>query len=94
MKKILFCVVMAVAAMTVQAQNVQLHYDFGRNLYSDEEAGRQKVTLTVEQFKADQWGSWFYFVDVDFSRKFTEGAYAEISREFNLGKKGFAAHVE
>ena len=32
-------------------------------------------------------GSWFYFVDVDFSSKFVEGAYAEISREFNLGKQ-------
>ncbi|MBQ1634855.1 MAG: DUF5020 family protein [Bacteroidaceae bacterium] len=94
MKKILFFAVMAIAAISVQAQNVQVHYDLGRNIYPDEEAGRQKVTVTLEQFKADQWGSWFYFVDVDFSRKFTEGAYTEISREFNLGKKGFAAHVE
>lgn len=94
MKKILFFAVMAIAAISVQAQNVQVHYDLGRNIYPDEEAGRQKVTVTLEQFKADQWGSWFYFVDIDFSRKFTEGAYTEISREFNLGKKGFAAHVE
>ena len=94
MKKILFFAVMVIAAISVQAQNVQVHYDLGRNIYPDEEAGRQKVTVTLEQFKADQWGSWFYFVDIDFSRKFTEGAYTEISREFNLGKKGFAAHVE
>ncbi len=94
MKKILFFAVMAIAAISAQAQNVQVHYDLGRNIYPDEEAGRQKVTVTLEQFKADQWGSWFYFVDIDFSRKFTEGAYTEISREFNLGKKGFAAHVE
>lgn len=94
MKKLLFSGLLAVAALTAQAQNVQLHYDLGRNLYSDEEAGRQKVTMTLEQFKADKWGSWFYFVDVDFSRKFVEGAYTEISREFNIGKKGFAAHVE
>jgi hypothetical protein len=94
MKKIFSIALLAVAALSVNAQNVQLHYDFGRNLYSNQEAGRQKVTLTVEQFKADKWGSWFYFVDIDFSRKFTEGAYTEISREFNIGKKGFAAHVE
>ena len=85
---------MAVAALSAEAQNVQLHYDLGRNIYPDEEAGRQKVTLTLEQFKADKWGSWYYFVDVDFSRKFTEAAYTEISREFNIGNKGFAAHVE
>lgn len=94
MKKLLFSGLLAIAALTAQAQNVQLHYDLGRNLYPDEEAGRQKVTMTLEQFKADKWGSWFYFVDVDFSRKFVEGAYTEISREFNIGKKGFAAHVE
>ena len=95
MKQFFLFLFVMVSVMTAQAQNVQLHYDLGRNIYPDEEAGRQKVTLTVEQFKADQWGSWFYFVDIDFSRKFTEGAYTEISREFNLGKQSpFAAHVE
>ena len=86
---------MAVAALTANAQNIQLHYDFGRNIYPDEEAGRQKVTVTVEQFKADKWGSWYYFVDLDLSRKFFKGAYTEISREFNLGSQSpFAAHIE
>lgn len=95
MKKITILAAIILSAITIQAQNVQLHYDFGRNLYSDEEDGRPKVTMTLEQFKADDWGSWFYFVDIDFSQKFTEGAYAEISREFNLGKGSpFAAHVE
>ena len=94
--KILFSLVMtALAACTMQAQDIQLHYDFGRNIYTGEEAGRQKVTITLEQFKADKWGSWYYFVDVDLSRHFTESAYTEISREFNLGKQSpFAAHVE
>ena len=95
MKKLFLFAVMAAAAFTAQAQNIQLHYDFGRNIYSGEEAGRQKVTVTLEQFKADQWGSWFYFVDLDMSRHFTEGAYAEISREINLSKNlPLAAHVE
>ena len=94
MKKIFCLALMAVAAMGVSAQNIQVHCDFGRNIYPDQEDGRQKVTVTLEQFKADQWGSWYYFVDVDLTNKFTEGAYTEISREFNIGKKGFAAHVE
>ena len=45
MKKFFSIALLAVAAMSASAQNVQLHYDFGRNFYSDEEAGRQKVTL-------------------------------------------------
>ena len=94
MKKLILGGMMAVAALTATAQNIQAHYDFGRNIYPDEEDGRQKVTITVEQFKADKWGSWYYFVDLDLSRKFFKGAYTEISREFNLGKQGLAAHVE
>ena len=95
MKKIFISALMAVVALSVQAQNIQLHYDFGRNFYSDQESNRQKVTMTIEQFKADQWGSWFYFVDVDFSRHFVEGAYTEVSREINIKKESpFAVHVE
>ena len=95
MKKVFFIAMAFVAAISTNAQNIQLHYDLGRHLYSDEEGGRQDMTVTLEQFKADKWGSWFYFVDIDFSSKFTEGAYTEISREFNLGKQSpFAAHIE
>ena len=95
MKKLFFLVLAALTTLTALAQNIQLHYDFGRNIYTGEEAGRSKVTITLEQFKADKWGSWFYFVDVDLSSHFTESAYTEISREFNLGKQSpFAAHVE
>lgn len=95
MKKVFVFAVMAIAALTTNAQNIQLHYDFGRNIYPDEEAGRQKVTVTLEQFKADKWGSWYYFVDLDLSRKFFKGAYTEISREFNLAKQlPLAAHFE
>lgn len=94
MKGLVMNGLMALAALSANAQDIQLHYDFGRNIYADQQAERPKVTMTLEQFKADQWGSWFYFVDVDFSRKFTEAAYTEVAREFSIGSKGFAAHVE
>ena len=95
MKKLFMIALMATAAFTANAQNIQLHYDFGRNIYPDEEDGRQKVTITLEQFKADKWGSWYYFVDLDLSRKFFRSAYTEISREFKLGKESpFAIHAE
>ncbi|MBO4672790.1 MAG: DUF5020 family protein [Bacteroidaceae bacterium] len=95
MKKSILLAMTLIAAISANAQNIQLHYDFGHSIYTNEEGGRQNVTMTLEQFKADEWGSWFYFVDVDFSKKFTEGAYTEVSREFNLGKQSpFAAHIE
>ena len=95
MRKFILSILGLTFATMVSAQNIQLHYDFGRNIYTGEEAGRAKVTVTLEQFKADKWGSWYYFVDVDMSSHFVESAYTEISREFNLGKQSpFAAHVE
>ena len=95
MKKIIISALIAIVALGTQAQNIQLHYDFGRNFYSDQESNRQKMTMTIEQFKADKWGSWFYFVDLDFSRHFVEGAYTEVSREINIKKESpFAVHVE
>ena len=95
MKKFTLFTILLIAALGIQAQNIQVHYDFGRHFYPDEESNRQKVTITLEQFKADKWGSWYYSVDIDLNRRFTEGAYTEISREFNLGKSSpFAAHIE
>lgn len=98
MKKFFTICAMLFAALTSQAQNLQLHYDFGRSIYSDDESGRQAVTATFEQFKADKLGSWFYFIDLDIDKKGMAGAYTEISREFNFYKPcengAFAAHIE
>ena len=95
MKKLMTIALMAFAALSANAQNIQLHYDFGRNIYCNEEADRQKVTATLEQFKADDWGSWYYFFDVDLTSKTTRSIYTEISREINLSKNlPLAAHVE
>ena len=53
MKKLISFALMAIAALTANAQDIQLHYDFGRNIYPDQEPDRQKVTIILEQFKAD-----------------------------------------
>lgn len=98
MKKTLFLAAMMCSAMGGFAQNIQLHYDFGRHMYGDDESGRQSVTATFEHFRADKLGSWYYFIDLDVDNKGMAGAYTEVSREFNFYKpcdKGaFAAHVE
>lgn len=100
MKKLFSLVMMMLPMMgsVCMAQNIQLHYDFGRHIYSDDEAGRQTATATFEHFRADKLGSWFYFIDLDIDNKGMAGAYTEISREFNFYKPcdsgAFAAHVE
>ena len=60
---------MAVSAMGAAAQNVQVHYDFGRNLSNDlkrtsESDGRAPITTTVEMFRGDTWGSAYFFIDM------------------------------
>ncbi|MCM1079800.1 MAG: DUF5020 family protein [Bacteroidales bacterium] len=95
MKKIVLASFLMLSAVAGMAQsNLQLHYDFGRNVYPDEQAERPKVTGTFEQFSADGLGSWFYFIDMDFYNDGAAGAYVELTREFSIGKKGFAAHIE
>lgn len=89
---VLMALLLPIAAF---GQNFQVHYDFGRQLYSSEEDDRPKLTLTYETFKADGLGSWFYFVDVDVRNDGVSAAYTEVSREFSLGSKSpFAAHIE
>ena len=69
------------------AQNIELHYDFRRNC----------ATSTVEMFRADSYGSTFFFIDMDFAPK-AVGAYGEISRELCFWKDSklnwLSAHIE
>ena len=97
-KSIILFFLTTLTAVSVNAQNIQLHYDFGRHIYSTEEKGRQDVTATFENFSADDLGSWYYFVDLDLDKDGVMGAYSEVSREFTIAKatesSSFAAHVE
>lgn len=89
-----FLLAMLMSSMIVNAQNIQLHKDFGHALY-DELSGRPSMTATLEMFKPDKLGSTFTFVDLDFQSDGMAGAYWEIFREFNLTKnRQWAVHVE
>lgn len=80
--------------VAVSAQNVQLHYDFGRSLYDKDMVTRPQVTSTVEKFQPDAWGSTFFFVDMDYNSNGIEQAYWEISRELQFWKAPFSIHLE
>lgn len=89
MKKTAAIVLALCAAMLTQAQNLQVHYDFGKD--------RKLVTSTLEMFKPDTWGSTFFFVDMNYDAdngKTISLAYWEIARGIKLGKSPLAAHVE
>ena len=89
MKKTVAILLVLFAVATVQAQNLQVHYDFGKT--------RKLVTSTVEMFKPDKWGSTFFFIDMNYDAdngKTISLAYWEIARGIKLGKSPFAAHIE
>ncbi len=82
---------MLLATIVTKAQNIQLHYDYGKD--------RAYLTSTVEMFKPDKWGTTFFFIDMDYSiADNVDGvclAYWEIIRTIKLGKNiPFSAHVE
>lgn len=80
MKKILLFFSFMAFIAAVKAQNIQAHYDFGKD--------RKLITTTVEMFKPDKFGSTFFFIDMDYSsdaRDVDNGlslAYWEIARAF------------
>jgi len=83
----LLALVLALLPVCARGQNIQLHYDLGRN----------SVTSTIEMFRADGGGSTFFFVDFDYNPKVT-GAYFEISRELcfwqDTDLSWLSAHLE
>mgnify|MGYP003776035289 CR=1 FL=1 len=90
-------VLLAAALLTIvcgKAQNVQLHYDFGHALYDKDLHERPQLTSTVEMFKADKWGSTYFFVDMDYTSKGVAAGYWEISRELRFWRPPFSLHVE
>ncbi|MFZ4455681.1 MAG: DUF5020 family protein [Bacteroidales bacterium] len=93
--KQLFIAIIAMASLTISAQNIQLHYDMRHTMNAGNE-DRNFVTATYEMLKFDKLGSWFMFIDADFNQKKNNiGAiYTEISRSFSLGKCPVQAHIE
>ncbi len=107
MKTNKFVMTMALVAMLfmgvtkANAQvNAQLFYDFGND--------REWITLTLEMFKQDKWGSTYFFVDHDFhydaevkgqiKRVAPGGTYTEIARALNFWQntklKDLSLHAE
>lgn len=89
MKKILLFFTMIAFATAISAQNVQLHYDFGKD--------RKFVTTTVEMFKPDKLGNTFFFIDFDYGipgHDFMSNAYFEIARVMTIKKSPIGIHGE
>ncbi|MFO7939566.1 MAG: DUF5020 family protein [Bacteroidales bacterium] len=88
MKRFLL-ILFVLASLGSAAQNVQLHYDMGKD--------RGYFTSTIEMFKPDKWGSTFFFVDMDYNVGEVEGvslAYLEFARDLKFWDGPVAIHAE
>lgn len=80
---------MALLPISLMAQNLQVHYDFGKD--------RNYVTTTLEMFKPDKWGNTFFFVDFDYNmgnENHPSAAYMEIARCLKFWNGPLSLHVE
>ena len=95
--KYLILSILTISTMFLSAQNLQLHYDFGKAKNYNTSMNREYFTSTFEFFKSDSLGSTFMFVDVDYDKPNggASMAYFEISRKFTLLKKcGLSLQIE
>ncbi len=99
MKKV-FLFVAFVATLVLpqfaKAQNVQVLYDFGSVMYDEDKApGLNPATLTtVEHFKADKYGSTFFFIDMKYKDTGIQSAYWEIFRNLRYWNAPIDLHLE
>ncbi len=78
---------------TLQAQNIQIHYDLGRYLYPETQANRPALTGTIEQQSVDRFGDTFYFVDMSFLEQGAVNANWKFMRNLRFWKAPVAWHV-
>lgn len=75
------------SGLSLQAQNLQLHFDPRNAIYGSDTFESNYITATFEMFKPDKLGSTFMFVDADFilSKGNIGMMYTEITRKFQIG---------
>ncbi len=85
----LFTFFLFIWATSLSAQNLQVHYDMGKD--------RGYITTTMEMFKPDKLGNTFFFIDMNYNADGVSGvslAYWEIARVFKTEKMPFGMHIE
>ena len=96
LRKLFLFTLSLVAFASLNAQNLQLHFDPRHAFYGDDVAAKNYLTATFEMFKPDAWGSTFMFVDFDFNgdKRNIGLVYAEIARAFKIKDFALMPHLE
>ena len=96
LRKLFLFTLSLVAFASLNAQNLQLHFDPRHAFYGDDVAAKNYLTATFEMFKPDAWGSTLMFVDFDFNgdKRNIGLVYAEIARAFKIKDFALMPHLE
>lgn len=96
LRKLFLFTLSLMAFASLNAQNLQLHFDPRHAFYGDDVAAKNYLTATFEMFKPDAWGSTFMFVDFDFNgdKRNIGLVYAEIARAFKIKDFALMPHLE
>lgn len=81
------------AGASAEAQNIQLHYDFGRHLYPEAQQGRPNTMITIEQQSVDKFGDTFYFADFTFKSQGAVTANWKFLRNLKFWNGPLAWHL-
>lgn len=85
MKRILYISICLFCLTSLSAQiSVQLHRDLGSVLYPNDLEGRAKTTSTIQMQKPDKWGSTFFLVDLEYTRKGIGSTFFKLSRKVSF----------
>ena len=82
-------IILLILVGTVFSQNLQLHYELSED--------REYFVSTLEMFKPDDFGSTFWFVDMEYNSASNKGAnlaYLEIARAFTLPINNLSATLQ
>ncbi len=102
MMKSTFLIILLGVSFALKAQNLQLHYNFGKY---ENGTTRNYLSGTFEMFRPDTLGYTFMFIDFEFNSsdnpRGVSSGYFEISREFympwfrsNKALKNLGVHIE
>lgn len=96
MKKLHLILLLSLLSFSaISAQNIQLHY-FPNHSINSRMYDKNFVMVTFDMFKADKWGSFYTFIDFEFTgEKGRIGTtYWEISRNQNIRDLPVKLHLE
>jgi len=64
--------------------SIQLHNDLGSVLYPSKMEDRAEITSTVQMQKPDKWGSTFFLIDLEYSKKGIGSTFFKLSRKLSF----------